>query len=131
MAAPQLLQFEWRGREMKVALSHDLYMQIEDRVSFARLSNCFANVGNGQLDVPLSHVAYVVFCCLRASGEQVKTPAEVMGEVTTGGVKWGPMIMTLIAGYYGATPAAATEERIKKKPPSSASTSRRSTRRST
>lgn len=131
MAAPQILQFEWKGISLTVPITHDLYMQIEDRVSFARLSNCFTNAGNGQVDVPLSHVAYVVFCCLRSAGQQVRSPSDCMIEVTQGEVDWGPLCMTLIKGYYGATPKAVTEERIKKKPAKSATTSRTRTRRST
>lgn len=123
MAAPQSISFEWHGETVTVIPTHDLYMQIEDRVSFARLASAFANVAvNGLADVPMSHVGWVVFCALRHARQNVTSPMEVHQVIQSGGIRWGQVIGDLINAYYGATAAKA---KIEKKPKAAARNSRR------
>lgn len=129
MGAPQLVEFEWKGQTVKTPLSFDLYMQIEERVSFGHISNCLAKLNDGRADFPLSHIAYIVYCCLRNSGIKIdEGPSQVFADIMAAKIEWGPLLMTLINGFYGATSKAATPEKIEKKPMRSGS-SRSNTRR--
>jgi hypothetical protein len=105
-AVPQVITLTWRDKEVRVTPSHDLFMQIEERVPFGRLSTLFsASDGADQSGVPMSHVSWVVFCVLRQGGERIDSPMEVHRAVFAGEVGWGSIIGQLMAAYYGALPA--------------------------
>jgi len=123
MAAPQMINFEWQEKTIQCQPSHDLYMQIEDRVSFGRIAAAFANAAsNGTADIPMSHVSWVLFCVLRHAGQQVANPMDVHHAIGSGSINWGVVIGQLIAAYYGALPAKA---KVEKKPKAAARNSRR------
>lgn len=121
---PQLITFEWRGETLEVRPSHDLYMQIEERVSFGRLATMFsAAASSANADIPMSHVSWVVFCVLRHCGQRISSPMEVHQPLVANEIPWGHLIGSLISAYYGALPAKAV---LPKKPKAPA---RRSSRR--
>lgn len=112
MTVPQTISFEWNGETISFAPTHDLYMQIEDRVSFARLASAFANtaVGGGG-DIPLSHVSWVLFCVLRHARQQVANPMDVLQAMQSNAINWGAVLGALIGAFYGALPAKAKPEK--------------------
>ena len=123
MSAPQSISFEWNGELVTFTPSHDLYMQIEDRVSFARIASAFSNAAvSGAGDIPMSHVSWVLFCVLRHARQAVANPMEVHQAIQMGAVNWGAVIGSLISAYYGALPAKAAPA---KKPKRAARNSRR------
>ena len=123
MTAPQTIDFEWQGATVSFIPSHDLYMQIEDRVSFARIASAFANAATStSADLPMSHVSWVLFCVLRIAGVRVANPMDVHHAIQSNSLNWGAVIGQLISAYYGALPTKAKPE---KKPRAAARTSRR------
>lgn len=108
---PQIITFDWQDETLQLKPTHDLYMQIEERVSFNRLANAFASSVNGTADVPMSHVSWVIFCVLRHCGKAVASPMDVHQAIFDGAIKWGLVLADLIAGYYGPVPAKAPAQK--------------------
>jgi hypothetical protein len=99
----------WCGEELEFTPSHDLYMRIEDKVSFNRLAMAFSKAAEGeegQLDLPMSQVSWVLFCILRHCGVKLRTPMDVHQALFAGDKlpNYGAVLGALITAYYGAMP---------------------------
>lgn len=98
----------WDGETYEFAPSHDLYMRIEDKVSFTRIANAFSRASDeeGQLDMPLSQVSWVMYCVLRHCGVSVRTPMDVHQALFNPEKlpNYGPVLGELITAYYGPQP---------------------------
>jgi hypothetical protein len=95
-----------------------LYLQIEDRVSFNRLADATRAAAVGQpAELPLSHVAWVLFCCLKHGGAPIMTAGDVHTALVTDSGElgdYGRVIGELMLAYYGVNPEHV-EKRVKKK----------------
>lgn len=101
----QRIAIDWQGEEIEFTPSFDLFMRIEEKVSFARIADAMTQAGLGKpAELPLSHVAWVVYCCLREAGAAVRTPLDAHQAVVGGSVKYGSVIGALIVAYYTASP---------------------------
>lgn len=113
------ITIEWCGESYEFVPSHDLYMRIEDKVAFNRLAAMFEKAANddGSLDMPMSHVSWVIYCVLKHCNVPVRTPMDIHPALFGGGSlpNSGEVIGELIAAYYGAMP-----ERVAKKKPQQA-----------
>lgn len=121
--APQKITFDYKGQALELTPSHDLYMQIEEKIPFGRLATLFSAASTGaNTDIPMSHVSWVVYCAVCHCGVRVSSSLEVHQAVFEQAVKWGPLIASLIAAYYGALPKKAS---VPKKPKAASRNSRR------
>lgn len=103
--AANFISFEWNGVEVQLKPSFDLYAQVESRVSFARLLEFFQAGAGGIIDVPMSHVAWVVFCCVRHANLPIDSPMDALRAcLPGGGFVWGALLIRLCNAFYGATP---------------------------
>lgn len=126
---PQSIDIEFRGAQLRLAPSHELYMQIEERIAFGRLATVFSAAARGSgADVPMSHVSWVVYCALRHAGARIETPLDAHQAVLSNEINWGALLGSLIAAYYGALPQKAAVDKelsAAKKPKARARNSRR------
>lgn len=112
MTEAQTLAITWQGETYEFKPSFELFQKIEEKVSFNRLTSTFA--GGNTIDLPMSHVAWVLYCCLRAADCKVRTPLEVQHALfDKGAIAYPNVIAGLFVAYYGAGP----EKAPKKKPP--------------
>ena len=112
----QTITVEYRGEEFELKPSFELFMRIEDKVAFNRLATSFqqaAQSDEGQLELPMSQVSWVMYCALKHAGAPIKSPMEVHHALFSGELpNYGEVLGALIASYYGAMP----EKPVKKKP---------------
>lgn len=108
----------WKGAQYTCKPSYELYLQIEDRVSFNRLADTTRAAAIGQpVELPLSHVAWVLFCCLKHAAAPVLTPGDVhtaLVQATNDLGDYGRVIGELMLAYYGVNPAHM-DKQLKKK----------------
>lgn len=62
------LLMKWDGAEYRCRVTHDVIMQIENKVVLHDLAQKLTNDSNG---VPTSHIAWVYYCLLKSSGAAV------------------------------------------------------------
>ncbi len=109
----QTLQLTWKGEAYAITPSFDLFMRIEEKVAFNRIAESINQAGRGNAaEVPMSHVAWVVYCCLTHAGVRVRNPIEVHQALFDGESMpdYGSLLGGLIVAYYGSGP-----ERVPKK----------------
>jgi hypothetical protein len=109
----QTIQLTWNGETVELKPSFDLFMRIEEKVAFNRIADAFNRAGQGNVaDLPMSHVAWAMYCTLRHAGVPVRTPLDVHQAIFDGRFPdYGAVIGQLIVAYYGAAP----EKPVKKK----------------
>lgn len=111
----QTITVEYRGEAHEFAPSFELFMRIEDKVAFNRLATSFhqaAQSNEGQLELPMSQVSWVMYCVLKHAGASINNPMEAHHALFSGELpNYGEVLGALIASYYGAMP----ERPIKKK----------------
>lgn len=112
----QTITVEYRDEAHEFAPSFDLFMRIEDKVAFNRLATSFhqaAQSSEGQLELPMSQVSWVMCCVLKHAGVSINNPMEAHHALFSGELpNYGEVLGALIASYYGAMP----EKPVKKKP---------------
>lgn len=127
---PQVIRFEFEGKELEVKASHDLFMAIEERVSFSKLATLFVRQGAQMtIEVPISHVAWIMWVLLARAGRGDLNAMEVQHLLAGGAVSWGPVLSQLISAFFGPAPKYAekkSEEPRKKRSPKAKTSSRRS-----
>lgn len=109
----QTLTLTWKGETYEIKPSFDLFMRIEEKVVFNRIAEAINQAGRGNTaEVPMSHVAWVVYCCLSHAGVRVRNPIEVHQALLDGESMpdYGALLGGLIVAYYGSGP-----ERVPKK----------------
>lgn len=106
MKTPHVVEVEYEGEVVSVKPDHELFMRIEDKVSFSRVAQHVGNVARGgnAEDIPMAHVSWIVFCALRHGGASVRDVGQVHVNVVNGKVSYGHLLGGLIMAYYGATP---------------------------
>ena len=123
----QTLNLTWNGQTVEFKPSFDLFMRIEEKVAFNRIADEFNKARDGDvIDLPMSHMAWLLYCCLRHAGVTVRTPMDahqaLIGEKVPGFVN---VLSGLIVAYYGAAPEKPPKKkrakRLKLSPPSSRS----------
>ncbi|HEX9813237.1 MAG TPA: hypothetical protein VGA88_14275 [Burkholderiales bacterium] len=125
----ETLSLIWRGATVEFKPSFDLFLRIEEKVSFARLTEEISKAGQGNTaELAMSHVAWVLYCCLRHAGAAVRTPMEVHQALFDGAgtIDHGGILAGLIVAYYGSQP----EKMPKKKPAANPTPSPRLNRKS-
>jgi len=102
----QTLEIVWQGETYEFKPSFELFMRIEEKVSFNRIVEAMRqNVQGYSADLPMSHVAWVIYCCLRHAGAQVRNALEVHQGLFDGSVEnHGDVLGGLILAYYGTQP---------------------------
>lgn len=117
----QTISLKWKGEPVEFKPSFDLFMRIEEKVSFNRLADAMNQAGLGNLaDLPMSHVSWVLYCCLRQGGVMVRTPDDVHKALFDGGgIEWGGVIAGLMIAYYGAQPQKPPKKKATPRPSSS------------
>lgn len=109
----QTLEIAWRGETYEFRPEFDLFTRIEEKVAFNRITESVHKTAQGHVaDIPMSHVSWVMYCCLRYAGVSVRTPMEVHHALVDGSLDYGKILGELIIAYYGAQP-----ERMPKKKP--------------
>ena len=106
------ISLTWRGEVYSFLPQFDLYVQIEEKCTFNRIADAMRQAGLGApADLPMSHVAWVLFCCLKHAGADVRTPAEVHQALFDGGAEgsaslpdYGHALGELVMAYYNASP---------------------------
>ncbi len=108
----QTLTLTWKGETQTIIPSFDLFMRIEEKVAFSRIATTINDAARGHTaEVPMSHVAWVVYCCLIHAGVRVRNPIEVHQALHDGSMPdYAALLGGLIVAYYGAGP-----ERVPKK----------------
>lgn len=108
----QTLHFTWNGETHAITPSFDLFMRIEEKVSITRIAQSIQGAAAGHTaDIPMSHVAWVVWCCLAHAGVRVRNPIEVHQALHDGSMpNYGALLGGLIVAYFEPRP-----ERIPKK----------------
>lgn len=123
----QTLSLTWHDQTVEFKPSFDLFMRIEEKVAFNRIANEFNKASQGNvIDLPMSHMAWLLYCCLRHAGVAVRTPMEahqaLIGEKVPG---FANVLNGLIVAYYGAEPQKLPKKKLAKprkpSPPSSRS----------
>ena len=125
----QTCQLTWKGETVNITPGFELFVKIEEKVAFSRLADAVnrARLTSSAADVPLSHVAWVLYCCLVHSGIRVRNPIEVHQSLFDGSMPdYGSVLGGLIVAYYGSSP----EKTLKKSPENNQSSSRRSGKKS-
>lgn len=111
----QKITVEYRDEAHEFAPSFELFMRIEDKVTFNRLATSFhqaAQSSEGQLELPMSQVSWVMYCVLKHAGVSINNPMEAHHALFSDELpNYGEVLGALIASYYGAMP----ERPIKKK----------------
>lgn len=129
MTPLQTLTLTWKGEAVTFKPTFDLFMRIEERLSFSRLSDSYRNAfmsEDGHLDMPLSHLSWVIYQCLREGGVLIRNIMEVHQELTAAKIQYGGVLSDLIIAYYGARPEklpAADEKKTESQTDSLRSTS--------
>jgi len=102
----QTIELTWQGRQYEIKAEFDLYWRIEQKVAINRIAEAFDKAASGGVaDVPFSHVAWVVYCCLRHVGVEVRSPIEVQHALFGDEMPdYGPALRQLLVAYYGAAP---------------------------
>ena len=112
----QTITTTWGGQAIEFKPTNALYMRIEEGIDgnafrFERFA--FGGVSSP----PISHIAWVVYCCLRHAGADVRTPDDVRHALVQDpkllGAQ-GMMVAQLINAYFSAQPQKAP---VKKKEP--------------
>lgn len=130
----QTLDISWKGETHQLTPSFDLFMRIEERVSFSRIADSVHKASTGNVaDMPMSHIAWVMYCCLRHAGIAVKNPGEVHqalfdGESMPG---YGDVIGGLIVAFYGGAPEKAIKKKEEPQPPKPSNRSSRTSKNAT
>lgn len=127
--ASRLVTFTYEGREYSCLSSFKLYSEIEDMVTFSRISMIFANGMSRSVDMPYSHVAHVCYCVMKHAGIPVRNQLEVMDLVIKHKLPWMEILMQLIKNYYNVLPQSVSEDEIEKKLPSKPKAKRKSSSR--
>jgi hypothetical protein len=111
----QTLSITWRGQALEFKPSFDLFLQIEEKVSFTRIQDALSQAAQGKpAEIPMSHVAWVLYCCLKHAGGAVRTPMDVHQALFSndGALDHSGVLRGLAIAYFGAQP----EKPPKKKP---------------
>ena len=99
-----MIRFGWNGKDISVRPTHRLLRDIEAEVSISRLANLLSRATSGDaMDVPMSHVSYIICTLLRHAGEQVDELA-VHQQMLRGEGDYGSALRDLMTSYYGAGP---------------------------
>lgn len=111
------LMLKWDGTEYRCRISHDVVMHIENKLTIQSLGRRLAE-GGAAGDVPTSHVAWLLFCVLRAAGAPVTS--EMVWE-TVRGNELDPETLTTVLSFvfeetYGVGPEEALEDSTEGKP---------------
>jgi hypothetical protein len=64
------LLMKWGGSDYRCRVSHDVIMQIENKVTLQGLAS---KITSNSDDIPTSHVAWVYYCLLKSAGAPVTT----------------------------------------------------------
>lgn len=99
-----MIRFTWNGKDISVRPTHRLLRDIEAEVSISRLANLLSRATAGDaMDVPMSHVSFIVATLLKYAGEQVDELA-VHQQMLRGEGDYGSALRDLMTSYYGAGP---------------------------
>ncbi len=111
----QTITVEYAGEEYEFKPSFELYLRIEDKVSFNRLASYLeqaAGDDEAMLDLPMSQISWVMFCVLKHAGVAIKNPMAAHQALLSGDLSnYGEVLTSLIVSYYEAMP----EKPVKKK----------------
>jgi hypothetical protein len=115
MTKPQMasIDVQWEGETYSFRPEFDLFVKIDSKVSFSRIAEALERTGNGKgdaSDIPMSHAAWILYCCLKVAGAPVRAPMDVQAAIFSGELSCGPALGALVLAYYGAAPEALTKK---------------------
>lgn len=103
----QTIEITWDEVKYTLQPNFELFMKIEERVSFHRIAQGMrkALLGRDPTDIPVSHLAWTFFCCLQAAGAPVRDPMAVQEALFDNSMgEFRSLLQHLTIVYYGATP---------------------------
>ena len=109
------ISMKWRGEAVEFTPSFDLFMKIEEKVPLSRITGQLGQAGGGNYaELPMSHVAWILFCCLQHARVPVRTPMDVHEAIFAedDGLEYGQVLGALIVAYYGASPQVMPKKKI-------------------
>lgn len=105
------LLLKWEGTEYRCRVTHDLIMQIENKVVLQELAQRLTN-GAESLNFPMSHISWLFYCVLRSAGAPVTTEGvwTTVRDNSTDPETLNTLIGFIYAEVYGVGPAEELPE---------------------